>query len=235
MENATILREKAYIPSSSEYYKAREKFLAFMGARLSDKARKGGASEHKDYKTGWYFSRTAMGALSEIFCISYDSACDWNYSYDYTAGLRVAFNLIYNPQSEVVKSCRIETRKALVYNPDTRERETVESTAPIVKFGNYDCIWLNKEECEAAYEKGEPCAMQLWTLDLVACAETFEHGNDYGKAIKIRKQCESMFTEEQLAEMVEVKMSSEDGYKKATPILQYEDTVKNTPKEAESE
>ncbi len=232
MEKPIILREKVYIPSASEYDAAREKYLAFMGAKLSEKARNDGAWASDDYKAGYFFLRSPLpGYTVKVFYGSRSATRIWRCTYDTNAGLRVAFNLIYNPQCDLVKGCRMETRKALVWNSENGKDETVESTAPIIKFGKYDCIWLNKEECEAAYAKGEKVAMQFWTLDLVAKAEPFaEKGdhNDYAKAKKLRTQCKSLFTEEELAKMVEVEMSSEDDYEKATPILETQDAAVNT-------
>ncbi len=231
MAKPTILREKVYIPSASEYDAARRKYLAFMGAKLSEKARNDGAGESDDYIAGYFFLRSPfLGSTDRVYCGHDDAARDWYYASASNAGLRVAFNLIYNPECDLVRGCRMETRKALVWNPENGKDETVESTAPIVKFGKYDCIWLNKEECESAYTKGETAVMQLWTLDLVAKAEPFAENddhNDYAKAKKLRAQCESLFTEEELAEMVEVEMSSEDGYEKATPILEIQNAAVN--------
>ena len=232
MAKPTILREKVYIPSASEYDTARRKYLAFMGAKLSKKARNDGAYESNDYKTGYFFLRSPLLGYNDRVYYGYRSARrDWDFTGNTLAGLRVAFNLIYNPECDLVRGCRMETRKALVWNPEKGERETVESTAPIIKFGKYDCIWLNKEECEAAYAKGEKVAMQFWTLDLVAKAEPFDEKgdhNDYAKAEKLRAQCKKMFTKKELDQMVEVEMSSEDGYEKATPILETEETTEIT-------
>ena len=232
MENPTLLREKVYIPSKSEYDAARRKYLAFMGAKLSEKARNDGAYESDDYKAGYFFLRSSfLGYLDRVYYGNSSATRFWYFTHDPLAGLRVAFNLIYNPECDLVRGCRMETRKARVWNSRKRQDKTVESTAPIIKFGKYDCIWLNKEECEAAYAKGEKVAMQLWTLDLVAKAEPFAENNDhndYAKAEKLRAQCKKMFTKKELDQMVEVEMSSEDGYEKATPILETEETTEIT-------
>ena len=112
------------------------------------------------------------------------------------------------------------------------DSQKVTSTAPIITLENgTKCIWLNKDECE----KGEDKTIQLWTLDLVEKAEPFaENGdhNDWAKAEKLHNQCErwveNNLSDEEKAMLVPVEMSSEDGYDKATPILEQEKHLTNT-------
>ena len=154
--------------------------------------------------------------------------------------MRVAFKVIYNPDSSLVKGfrvigfrvkggCRTEKRTTLVGVPITkfrREQIHVTSSAPIVKFGGKDCVWLNKEDCESGKSK----EMELWTLDLVETAVPFcKYGetNDFAKVTELIAQCDRVLkencTKEELDMIVPVEMSSEDNYEKTTPIYENED------------
>ncbi len=226
------IKQKAYIPSVSEYDRAWHKFKAFMGAKLSEKAKKDGAWENKDYKAGYFFMRNPVsGSSYEVWYGDLGGTRDWCISHNDVAGLRVEFNLIYNPECSLVKGCKKETRTALVYENDNGGpaydgngcRKEVTSTAQIITLANgTKCLWLNKEECE---NPGD--IMDLWTLDLVEKAEAFapncDH-NDYGKADALRNQCENWvennLSDEEKKMLVPVEMSDEDDYNKATPVLE---------------
>ncbi len=230
---ASELYLNAYIPSAGEYDIYFNKFIAFMGAKLSEKAKKNGTYSDDTYDAGNYFLRTALAWSSDkVFYGCYNGARDWSFSDRKGAGLRVAFQLIYNPENSLVKGCQTKTQTSLVYDngkPEytgNGERKEVTSKAPIVMFGGKECIWLNKEECESGKDK----TMKLWTLELVDCAKPYyidgkeEPNNDFGKAKALLEQCESALvegcTKEELDMLVTVKMSKEDNYEKVEPILE---------------
>ena len=218
-----------------------------MSADLSEKADEQGAYHGFRKGKGWYPLRSAMlsdspeifikerGRIVDRFPLYSPNSIafgdefgelDWFSSTIDRAGLRVAFKVIYNPNSSLVKGCRIEKRTTLVYDIKTGENINVTSSAPIVKFGGKDCIWLNKEDCESGKSK----EMELWTLDLVERAVPFDKKmgtNDFAKATKLIAQCDRVLkencTKEELDMIVPVEMSSEDNYEKTTPIYENED------------
>ena len=176
----TTLKLDAYIPSKSEYKKYFDQFRAFMSADLSEKAMAQGAFCSSNYKgKGMYPLRSPFSDSDSIaHCenkphnylkIAYGhdfGDIGWFLTPMY-AGLRVAFKVIYNPDSKLVKDFRTEERTALKHG-----KKNI-SSAPIVKFGGKDCIWLNKEDCE----NGKSKEMELWTLDLVEKAVPFNRND----------------------------------------------------------
>ena len=211
-----IVKAKAYIPSTVEYDALEEKYPAFAGGELSEKAKKQGAWESIEYKNkGFYFLRTPIiGSSSTIHGGHVFGVRARGTTSLASAGLRVALGLIYNPKSSLVRGCRNLKLTSKGWNG---EKEVyVTSTAPVVKYGGNDYIWTNKEECE----NGSAKIMSLISLDLieraVPFAREFEH-NDYAKAEELRAQCERVAfknaTMEELKMAVEATMSSEDGYK----------------------
>lgn len=139
--------------------------------------------------------------------------------------LRVALNLIYNPDSSFVKGCKYLKQTSLVCDEETDGNEEVNSIAPIITVDDTQFIWLNKEDCEVGTVK----TMELWSLELVERAEVFDEAgrhNDYTKAEKLRAQCNRIV--EELAKrnvefkelLVPVKIYSEDDYQTAIPQLQ---------------
>ncbi len=239
------LRLKAYIPSATEYAMAWEKYQAFMGAELSEEARKNGAYEGNTAlpltTKGIFFLRSQAGTPTG-FCYGLELGIRLGFGkYNDMAGLRIAFNLIYNSESNLVKDCTDEYRLSLVSSHgscDFRVNSSVddtESTAPIITLTNgTKCLWLNKDECESGRDK----TMQLWTLDIVDRANTFNNGknSDWGSAVELHDQCakwiEKNLSEEEKKMIVPVEMSSKDGYEKAAPILEQEKPIK---KETEQE
>jgi len=226
---ASELYLNAYIPSAGEYDMYFNKFIAFMGAKLSEKAKKNGAYFSDVHNAGYYFLRTITG--NGIACGSDNGRRCWRNQSDTKIGLRVAFQLIYNPENSLVKGCQTKTQTSLVWEDGlpgygSGENKQVISKAPIVMFGGKECICLNKEECESGKDK----TMKLWTLELVDCAKPYyiygkeEPNNDFGKAKALLAQCESVLTEgctrEELDMLVTIKMSKEDNYEKAEPILE---------------
>lgn len=220
----------AYIPSAGEYDKHWDKFRAFIGAKLSAKAKKQGAYENDTYKNGWYFLRTPLaGSFNGVSYGIPDGTRVWNYTRIIDAGLRVAFQLIYNPECNLVKGCKTMTQtskvwddvKGKVYSGNGKEIK-VTSEAPIIEFGGKKCIWLNKDECEKGIDK----TMKCWTLELIERAVPFDkdgNHNDFGKAKELIVQCESALKEgcskEELDMLVKVRMRKEDNYVKCEPIL----------------
>ncbi len=221
------LLELAYVPSASEYDKYFKKFRAFMPADVSAVANKQGAWVSDNYKGKGYFPmRSPLPGSSNGVCygIDYGFRVCGGFSKHDDAGLRVALNLIYDPQCNLVKGCKTLTQTSLVYDKQTGDDIKVTSTAPIITVDGTKFIWLNKEECE----NGTAKTMELWSLELVERAEAFDEAgdhNDYAKSEKLRAQC-NRFVED-LAQkdaefkelLVPVKMSSEDDYETAIPQL----------------
>ncbi len=140
------------------------------------------------------------------------------------AGLRVALQLIYNPKSNMVKNCKREDFSAMHYH-----YRGVSGEKDIIKFGCHDYVWLNKKECKS----GKALVMELWNDELEEKAVPFvenEYHTDYGKAKRIRKQCQeyalSKCTPEELAYVVTVKRTKDDEYETSTPVLNPEAQLK---------
>ena len=223
----TTLKLDAYIPSKGEYEKYFDKFHAFMSADVSEKVKK--TNDFYDYANyegkGWYPLRSALsGSANRIFFGNENGSLGWLDSESNLAGLRVAFKVKYNPDSNHVKGCRTKKRTTLVYDGKKENNINVTSSAPIVKFGGKDCIWLNREECE----NGKFKEMELWTLDLVERAVAFDkygerETNDFALATEPIAQCDRVLkencTKEELNIIIPGKMSSEDNYEKTTSII----------------
>lgn len=239
----TTLKLDAYIPSMGEYKKYSNKFYAFMGADVSKKAKEQGAYCAPSYPGKGLYPLRSIDSFESglvdgiIYCIYPSSTPIWVYSTTEHTGLRIAFKVKYNPNSKLVKDCRTEERTALKHG-----KKNI-SSAPIVKFGGKDCIWLNKEDCE----NGKSKEMELWTLDLVEKAVPFnrndteqplmsfsecrqkidEKTTDFAKATELIAQCDRVLkencTKEELDMIVPVEMRSEDDYEKTTPIYENED------------
>ena len=226
----TTLKLDAYIPSKGEYEKYFDKFRAFMSADLSEKAKEQNAFCSSSYNgKGWYPLRSALsGSASRVFCGDINGSLGWINSHNFNAGMRVAFKVIYNPDSSLVKGCRTEKRTTLVYDEKKEKNFNVTSSAPIVKFGGKDCIWLNKEDCESGKSK----EMELWTLDLIERAVPFDREgktDDFAKATELIAQCDRVLkencTKEELKMIIPVKMSSEDNYEKTTSIIKNKEEI----------
>ena len=134
----TTLKLDAYIPSKGEYEKYFNKFRAFMSADVSEKAKEQGAYCDENYngKGCLYPLRSAL-AITKVYYGYSAGRLTWDCSYDMRAGLRVAFKVIYNPDSSLVKGCRTEKRTTLVHDVyDEKEKKNIDvtSSAPIVKF-----------------------------------------------------------------------------------------------------
>ncbi len=217
---------KAYLPSVGEYDECFKKYRAFVSAQVSKKAESNGTFESDNYSgNGYYFMRSALaGSSGKVLCGFDCGVRGWFYSCNASTGLRVAFQLIYNPKSATCQSCQIEKRTTTVYDDkdaplysgDGKDKK-ITSEAPIVEFDGKKCIWLNKEECESGVDK----TMKLWTLELVDYAVPFNkkgENNDFAKASEIQEQCLNVFSKEAQKELVMVRMSSEDNYESATPV-----------------
>ena len=119
----TTLKLDAYIPSKGEYEKYFDKFRAFMSADVSEKVKK--QDDFYDYANyegkGWYPLRSPWSGSGFVKVGIYAGDISGNLSWgDYQSGrdgvLRVAFKVIYNPNSSLVKGCRTEKRTTLVYD-----------------------------------------------------------------------------------------------------------------------
>ena len=220
MKNLTL---KAYIPSASEYEKYFEEFRAFMSADVSNKASNKGTFVSRDFEgKGTYFLRSAVKDYPTLVeCGSHIGGLFSRDCNKTSNGLRIAFNLIYDPNSDIVKNCETIYQKTEVVDYEENHQIWVDGYAPIVKFGGRKCIWLNKEKCE----RGKSQTMELWTLKLVDRAVPFneDNVNDFALAEDLIAQCERVLTEnctqEELDMLVPVDMSSKDGYEKAKPNL----------------
>lgn len=220
----------ANLIGEGDYQEIKTKFPAFLSAPLSKKAKKQDAYESDTYNTGWYFTRKAWaGSSGQVESVCTDGDLGWSLSNRSDAGLRVALQTIYNPDSSLVKGCQEISRTAQIW--DEKKQKVIETTskAPVVTFGKKQYIWLNKAECE----KGDEITMRLVSLELLARSVPFDKEgktNDYGNkaADEIRKQCEDealeFATKEEKAMLVKVKLSSKDGYERAEPILELDKT-----------
>ncbi len=209
----------------SEYEKYFDEFRAFMSADVSNRARNNGTFVSRYFEgKGTYFLRSAVKDFPTL--VECGSHIGGLFSHDCDTssnGLRIAFNLIYNPNSDIVKNCKTIYQETEVVDCEENHQTWVSSYAPIVKFGGHKCIWLNKEDCE----KGVAQTMDLWTLKLVDRAVPFNKNkdgiNDFALAEDLIEQCYSVLTKdctpEELDMIVPVDMSSKDGYEKATPNL----------------
>lgn len=174
--------------------------------------------------------RTALArSSSRVYYGHDDGTRGWSDSRIANAGLRVAFQLIYNPESKLVKGCEEMEQESLVFEDENGpeysgdgQQKKIKGKAPIVVFGGKKCIWLNKEECESGKDK----TMKLWTLELIAKAEPIsEKGthNRFAKARKLVNQCTDELLDgannEEKAMLIKVHMSGKDDYNNVTPLL----------------
>ncbi len=222
----------AYIPSISEFDEVWKNFPAFVNAELSEKVKKENVWEFDEYNKGSFFLRNSFnGKDCKVAFGLFNGTRNYSYSDHNHAGLRVAFNLLYNPKSYLIKRCKTERRKSLIYeNKDASpvynlggQNKKVTSRAPIIPLENgTKCIWLNKEECDKEVSE----VMKLWTLDLVEKATPFSkylNFKDFGQAKNLHEQCEAWLENNlscvEKSMVVQVEMSDQDNYDKATPIL----------------
>ena len=176
-----------------------------MGAKLSSKAKSNGAHEYEN-GNGYYPIASARSRDKRLMnAYAGKGFLAFQKSDTREAGLRVAFQIIYDSQSDIVKSSHEKTQ---TLNDGEKE---ITSTATICKFGGKDCIWLNEEECRNGTEK----TMKFWTLELIDKAEPIDENwrhADYGRANKLHDQCYNALTEncteEELKMLVEVETSS---------------------------
>ncbi len=222
-----IIENYANLPSVADYNEIKEKFPAYTVAVCSEKARKDELLDTDSLDNiGTYFTRSASPESPKgVMSVSYGGNLDYFLSIRRSAGLRVALQTTYNPESSLVKSCKEVSRKSGLLNTETRMLTETTSTAPIVLFGKKPYIWLNKDECEHGTEK----TMRLVSEELLARAVSFDkkcETNNYGSeaAAEIRSQCEEealeFATEEEKSMLVKVRLSDKDGYEKAEPILE---------------
>lgn len=218
----------ACIPSLKEHFLCSCKFKAFTSASPSPIARSQGAMEDSYFNAGSYPLRTAFKDYEKlIFYVESDGSTNWNSGYVIGAGLRIALQLVYNPHSPTVKSCKFINKAAKVWNKANAtarnqegKYEEVTSCAPIIIFGKNKYIWLNKTECEAKIDT----TMKCLSLELLECAVPFDSTlshNDFGKATGLIEQCNKVATEncsdEELKLLVKVKLSDKDGYSEPKP------------------
>ncbi len=214
------LRLKAYPVSQRQQMKLANKFRAFASADLSERAEKEGARKSEHYGTGHYPTRSAHGTSFICYVAAYGALIDVR-SNSSDSGVRVALQIIYNPNNSIVKSCHSVKRTAEIQITNFKV-EKVTNVAPVVTFGKKEYIWLNKEECEA----GTASTMELVSLVLVAKSVPFDKNNgttDFALATEMHEQYLQLATEdctkEELEMLVNVRMSEKDNYNSATPII----------------
>lgn len=217
---------EVYLPSTLEYHKYSKKFMAFIVAEISKKAKRQGAFGNKDYNNnGYYFFRSAhTGTSHSTINVAYGSSTgtyEWYDCDNSRAGIRPMFQLIYNPESRVVKSFREIYKTTSIWDSRGMKKE-ITGKAPIVIFGGKEYVWLNKEECENGIET----AMVCWSLELPERAVPFDKSrthNDFAKAKELRVQAERIVkencTKEELLMLVAVRMTKTDNYEKVEPVL----------------
>ncbi len=210
-----------------------KKFPAYASAKLSERAQKEGCWKNATYGTGWYFTRSAlMDSSPRVLCGFDDGDLLYRHNYCDHGSVRIALQIIYNPESNVVKSCEMKTKTELIFNRDSAQMEKVTTTAPIVVFGKKEYVWLNKEECE----NGTAKTMELVSVKLLARSVPFDKdgkSTDFAKAVELQKQyfdvATENCTEEELEMLVPVVMNDKDNYNSATPILETEKKTNTTP------
>lgn len=225
----------AYILSIDDFDEGWVKVHAFMGKKVSEKAKKQGAFADPvpEFKgKGFYPLRDVSFKSPKELCFGgHYGARDWDEADTAAAGLCVGVQLIYDPTKDYAKSVEV-TRTSWVddyVGPiNTRdgkfEKKEVTSTADIVTFGGKKYVWINKAECES----GDEVTMRLHSLNLEVRAKRIDKNrvsNDFGgKGAKpLRDQCHNFVIEgctpEEKAMIVKVRISENDGYSSATPIF----------------
>ncbi len=221
------IKLKAYPVSEMQQRKLKEKFRAYSSADLSERAAEEGAWK-SDFGTSWYYTRSARAKSSSYVLCVYDDGApyDIGLTSGTDGGLRVALQIAYNPECDIVKNCKEQTRTAKIWNETLTRVGKVTSTAPIVAYGKNEYVWLNKEECE----KGTAKTMELVSVKLLAKTVAFnkkEYNNDFAKAVELQQQCLTVATEkcteEEKTMLVEVVMSDKDNYNSAKPNLEKEE------------
>ena len=214
---------KAYIPSAEEYKQLKEKYPAFAVKRPNEKALIAGVFKGANWDNQCSFLlRTANEKLiptakNSVKVGHLTGTIASVYSSDAETGLVIAISVIYDPTSDVVKSCREQGQDSFV--DDGYKKKWIASDAPVVKFGGIRYVWLNKEECET----GSCQVMSLISVEVLDKALPISHNgshSDFTKAETLQAQCEIIAfenaTEEELEMVVPVEISSEDGCEKLT-------------------
>lgn len=217
----SVFYETAGLLSESWQKELLKKFPAYASAPLSAQAKADGAVESVAYKTGEYSLKNAVPGAPRIKRVSYaGNVIDvfFRSVLRAYAGVRVALLLIYNPKCNLVKGCQRKIRIAEICNGEIAVER---SEASIVKYAGNEYIWLNKTECESGQEK----TMKLVSVELLAKEKSFSptEENDYANATELRKQIvHETFKNasvEELGMIVPVRVTSEDNYDSATPII----------------
>lgn len=233
----TIVRGKALILSANEHTKyIYERIPSYSAPVPSQRAIDNGAwtSSDKDFKgKSWAFTRTSAdpknaSSSCRVGCVYRGGRVSWVDSNFCDGCLLEACYVKYEPQSNFVNSCHPVSRTATIWNREKKEYEEMTSEADVVTEEGKDLIWLNKKECE---EKSTNL-MLLYLPEAPNKSVPFdregEHSN-YGLAEEFRQQCEDelerYIPESLKSQVVTVEFSSEDGYEKATPILEMENKI----------
>ena len=213
----------AHLPSINDLRICNKKFEAFTSASASQTALEQGLTVNERTNNASYFlsNSTTLEPGMAIIC-NHDSLTLFASTHSNDNGLRVAMQLIYDPDSTIVKSCvEVEKTTKIRDSYSSSQYKTVTSKAPVITFGKKQYIWLNKEECENNSER----TMRCISLELVEKAVPFSEksNNDFVKAHKIHSQCERVVTEdctlEELEMLVSVKMNNKDRCRTAEPIF----------------
>lgn len=214
---------KAYIPSVKEYETLKGKYPAFAIKRPNEKALIAGVFKGANWDQQCSFLlRTANEKLiptakDSVMVGHLTGTLDSVYSNNAETGLVVAISVIYDPTSDVVRSCRTQGQDSLI--SIRGKQEWIASDAPVVEFGGIRYVWLNKEECE----NGTCQVMSLISVDVLDKALPVSHDgshSDFTKADTLHAQCEitafENATDEEMEMVVPVEISNEDGCEKLT-------------------
>lgn len=215
----STLKQLARVPSYTLIKLLREKYPAFVPARVTKSAKEQGANLVTKQGNGYFVTSSSYdeGYGDQVFYVEDDGRFVVDYGSAPGCGLRVAFGCIYNSESRVVQSCKYVTKKQESYLDHMKE-----CTAPVVRFGRKEYIWLNMEDCESGKDK----VMMLINLRMGRKAVPFSEENDYNdyaRATKLHNQAEEdvleFATEEEKAMIVPMILTSEDGYESQTYLL----------------
>lgn len=227
-KSVNIMRTKIFFPSNQMLDDYQAEFKAFIPAHLSENISQS-MNPHESLIPYFCQVGTSLGVCKKLGGTIRESStyklltsilAGEFQTVGSSIGLRPAFSIVYDAQSDVVKSCKDVTQSAKTYlfwhRPEdepygngyyVKERST--STMPIVTFDNKECIWLNKRDCE----RGRSDRMDLMLLKVLkVCKNLPQFLNDQTKENDLLilkmlyKQSEQLFSKRALSQMVEMEM-----------------------------
>ncbi len=210
----TDITLKAYIPSHKEYLSIfdSEIFRPYIFSKVSEQALKNGLKPSYEcfgnYLLRDYFQTRNFRYINGSGAFKVGANPN-------EVGIRLAFQVKYNESSPAYQKW-LETKKERVKQDKSNTNED------ILKFGGYDCLWLNEVDCALGKSK----TMQLITLDIIDIVGTFKAKSKtsmFGIATDLHKHCEELLfkncTQAELDSIVPVKFTLLDFYEHAVPIL----------------